>query len=229
MNATMKRVLIIDNHPLSRKGLASLVTGEEGLSVCGEVGTVEEAWPILEAQHPDLVVVDIALPGQKGPALVHRLREQFPEARVLVFTEDTGCLTALFEGGVRGFVLKHGAKVEEEIVEGIRAVLSGNFYASPEVCGRILSTLAEGLPFAAVDRLSGREREVFEGIGKGMRLREIAERLQLSSKTVDTFFRRIKTKLELSENAEVKRLAEQWVEEHGACALEQDAEKEGAS
>jgi len=217
----VKRALIIDNHPLSRKGLASIME-EEGLSVVGAVGTAEEAWTVLKDHVPDLIIVDIKLPDEKGPAFVHRLREVAPETPILVFTEDTSCLTALFRGGARGFVLKRGARVEEELVEGIRTLLSGKFYASPEVCGAILSTLAEGRTFGVVDRLSRREREVFEGLGRGMSLREIAERLGLSSKTIDTFFRRIKAKVGLQDNAEIRRLAARWVKEHGACALEQE-------
>ncbi len=217
----MKRALIIDNHPLSRKGLAAIME-EEGLSVVGAVGTAEEAWTILNDQVPDLLVVDIKLPDEKGPAFVHRLREVAPETPILVFTEDTSCLTALFRGGVRGFVLKRGARVEEELVEGFRAALAGKFYASPDVCGEILAALAEGQTFGVVERLSRREREVFEGLGRGMRLREIAERLGLSSKTIDTFLRRIKAKVGLQDNAEIRRLAARWVEEHGACAFEQD-------
>ncbi|WP_457654535.1 response regulator [Rhodocaloribacter sp.] len=214
-------MLIVDNHPLSRKGLSAIVVGE-GLSVRGAVGSAGEAWTILKTHVPDLIIVDIKLPDEKGPGFVHRLREVAPETPILVFTEDTSCLTTLFRGGVRGFVLKQGTRVEEELVEGIRTVLAGKYYASPEVCGAILSTLAEGPPFSVVERLSRREREVFEGLGRGMSLREIAGRLGLSSKTVDTFFRRIKEKLGLSDRAEVRRMAGRWVEEHGACAFEQD-------
>ena len=209
-------VLIVDNHPLSRKGLSAIVVGE-GLSVRGAVGSAGEAWTILKTHVPDLIIVDIKLPDEKGPAFVHRLREVAPETPILVFTEDTSCLTTLFRGGVRGFVLKQGTRVEEELVEGIRTVLAGKYYASPEVCGAI----------GVVDRLSRREREVFEGLGRGMSLREIAERLGLSSKTIDTFFRRIKAKVGLQDNAEIRRLAARWVEEHGACALGQGREASG--
>ena len=215
----MNKILIVDDHPLMRKGLALALNAEIDLTVCGQVANAEEALGALEELDPDLAIVDISLPGMSGLELIKHMQALRPEMRTLVVSRHDEALYAerAIRAGARGYVMK--LEAGEMIVKAVRRVLGGGIYVSEEINGRLLRGLAAGRPKMAespLELLSDRELEVFELTGRGRGTREIAERLYLSVKTVESYRARIKDKLNLKTAAELMQHAVQWVEGEGA-------------
>jgi DNA-binding NarL/FixJ family response regulator len=207
------RILIVDDHPVFRLGLAQMLGTEEGLAVCGEAQSAELALERLDELAPDLVVVDISLAGASGLDLVKRLRERRPELPALVLSmyDETLFASRSLRAGARGYVNKQ--EPVEEMIAAVREVLAGGTYLSPRMRTRLEArTGAEagelGAPAAC---LSNRELEVFGLIGEGLRTREIAERLGIAVKTVETYREHIKEKLGLESGPELARRAVAWV------------------
>ena len=215
----MNKILIVDDHPLMRKGLALALNAEIDLTVCGQVANAEEALGALEELDPDLAIVDISLPGMSGLELIKHMQALRPEIRTLVVSRHDEALYAerAIRAGARGYVMK--LEAGEMIVKAVRRVLGGGIYVSEEINERLLLGLAAGRPKMAespLELLSDRELEVFELTGRGRGTREIAERLYLSVKTVESYRARIKDKLNLKTAAELMQHAVQWVEGEGA-------------
>ena len=212
------RIIIVDDHPLMRKGLALTLDSEIDLTVCGQVDSAEEAIDMLDSLDPDLAIVDISLPGMSGIELVKHLHALRPNLRVLVVSRHDETLYAerAIRAGARGYVMKMEAA--DVIVQAVRRVLRGGIYVSDEINERLLLSMASGhssLTHSPLEVLSDRELEVFELTGRGQSTREIAERLHLSIKTVESYRARIKEKLNLSTAAELMQHAVQWVEGEG--------------
>ncbi|MFB3130927.1 MAG: response regulator [Rhodothermales bacterium] len=215
----MSKILIVDDHPLMRKGLALSLDAETDLTVCGQAANAEEALSVLEELDPDLAIVDISLPGMGGLELIKHMQARRPEMRTLVVSRHDEALYAerAIRAGARGYVMK--LEAGEMIVKAVRRVLGGGIYVSEEINERLLLGLAAGRPKMAespLELLSDRELEVFELTGRGRGTREIAERLYLSVKTVESYRARIKDKLNLKTAAELMQHAVQWVEGEGA-------------
>ncbi len=215
----MNKILIVDDHPLMRKGLALALNAEIDLTVCGQVANAEEALGALEELDPDLAIVDISLPGMSGLELIKHMQALRPEIRTLVVSRHDEALYAerAIRAGARGYVMK--LEAGERIVKAVRRVLAGGIYVSEEINERLLLGLAAGrqeLAQSPLEVLSDRELEVFELTGRGLGTREIAERLHLSVKTVESYRARIKDKLSLKTAAELMQHAVQWVEGEGA-------------
>ncbi len=215
----MNKILIVDDHPLMRKGLALSLNAEIDLTVCGQVANAEEALSALEELDPDLAIVDISLPGMSGLELIKHMQALRPEIRTLVVSRHDEALYAerAIRAGARGYVMK--LEAGERIVKAVRRVLAGGIYVSEEINERLLLGLAAGrqeLAQSPLEVLSDRELEVFEMTGRGLGTREIAERLHLSVKTVESYRARIKDKLNLKTAAELMQHAVQWVEGEGA-------------
>ncbi len=215
----MSKILIVDDHPLMRKGLALSLNAEIDLTVCGQAASAEEALDALEELDPDLAIVDISLPGMSGLELIKHMQALRPEIRTLVVSRHDEALYAerAIRAGARGYVMK--LEAGERIVKAVRRVLGGGIYVSEEINERLLLGLAAGRPKMAespLELLSDRELEVFELTGRGRGTREIAERLYLSVKTVESYRARIKDKLNLKTAAELMQHAVQWVEGEGA-------------
>ncbi len=215
----MNKILIVDDHPLMRKGLALSLNAEIDLTVCGQAASAEEALDALEELDPDLAIVDISLPGMGGLELIKHLQALRPEMWTLVVSRHDEALYAerAIRAGARGYVMK--LEAGERIVKAVRRVLAGGIYVSEEINERLLLGLAAGRPKMAespLELLSDRELEVFELTGRGRGTREIAERLYLSVKTVESYRARIKDKLNLKTAAELMQHAVQWVEGEGA-------------
>ncbi len=211
----MKKILIVDDHPLMRKGLALSLEAEPDLTICGQVADAEEAMDALEKLDPDLAIVDISLPGMSGLELIKHMQALRPELRTLVVSRHDEALYAerAIRAGARGYVMK--LEAGEMIVKAVRRVLAGGIYVSEEINERLLLGLAAGrqeLAQSPLEVLSDRELEVFELTGRGLGTREIAERLHLSVKTVESYRARIKDKLNLKTAAELMQHAVQWVE-----------------
>ena len=211
----MKKILIVDDHPLMRKGLAMTLEAETDLHVCAQVADAEEALSALEKYEPDLAIVDISLPGISGLELIKHIQALRPELRTLVVSRHDETLYAerAIRAGARGYVMK--LEASNMIVKAVRRVLAGGIYVSEEINERLLLGLAAGrqeLAQSPLEILSDRELEVFELTGRGLGTREIAERLHLSVKTVESYRARIKDKLNLKTAAELMQHAVQWVE-----------------
>lgn len=212
------RVLIVDDHALVRRGLAELVSDEDDLEVCGQAESAESAIQIVTEMQPDLVVVDIALGGSNGIELIKRIKARFPKIKMLVASMHDESLFAqrALRAGAMGYVNKEEAN--EKVVEAIRQVLDDKVYLSPQMTSRVLHGVAarpEDVAKSPIESLSDREVEVFCMIGRGMTTRQVAERLHLSSKTIETHREHIKTKLRVANVTELTRHAVQWVLENG--------------
>ncbi len=211
----MIKIVIIDDHPLMRKGLAMSLESEADIRVAAQAASAEDGLGIIEAEDPDLVVVDISLPGMSGIELVKQVQAIRPEMKTLVVSRHDEALYAerAIRAGVKGYVMK--LEAPDVMIKAVRRVMNGGIYVSEKVNERLLMGMVSGnelLSQSPLDVLSDRELEVFELTGKGFGTREIAERLHLSVKTVESYRARIKTKLNLSNAAELMQHAVQWVE-----------------
>ena len=211
-----KRIVLVDDHPLVREGLAVLIRGAPDLSVAGEVGNAAETLQLLESVIPDLVLLDLALPGVSGIELLKDLRAKYPQIRVLVLSmhEESVYAERVLRAGAQGYIMKH--EPGEKIIEAIRCVLRGELYVSPLIAARMVKLFVgckQGDdPHLGVAQLSNRELQVYTHIGNGMSTQEVAARLQLSSKTVQTYREHIKRKLGLRNAVDLVHQATHWVE-----------------
>jgi DNA-binding NarL/FixJ family response regulator len=214
----MKKILLVDDHPLMRKGLALTLNSEADLEVVAQAESAEDALDAFEKTSPDLVVVDISLPGMSGLELIKHLLALKPDVAVLVVSRHDEALYAerAIRAGARGYVMK--LEAGEVIVKAVRRVLNGGVYVSEEINERLLVGMATGrstMTESPLEVLSDRELEVFELTGRGLGTRDIAERLHLSVKTVESYRARIKNKLNLNTATELMQHAVQWVESEG--------------
>jgi len=210
-----KRLLILDDHPMMREGLAQLINNESDLSVCGEAGTGQQAIDLAAKAKPDLLLADISLPDKNGLEVVKQLHEFQPGLSVLVISMHDESLYAerALRAGARGYIMKQeGGK---KLMEAIRVVLGGKIYVSENMSAKVLEALSGGGRDAgrnAIQNLSDREFEVLQLLGAGKGTSEIAQQLHLSSKTVEAHRANIKRKLSLKTGPELVRYAVRWVE-----------------
>ena len=210
-----KRVMIVDDHPIVRKGIRALLEQESDLVVCGEAESLGEALKVREKAGPDVMIVDIALKGSDGLELIKSVRYQDESVAILVMSMYDESLYAerALRAGANGYIMKEA--VDNNIVNAVRCILGGEVYVSEVVRQRILQGLSStrtDVHASPVDGLSDRELEVFRLIGSGRGTRQIAEQLHLSVKTVETYRAHIKEKLNLHNASELVRAAVQWVD-----------------
>jgi DNA-binding NarL/FixJ family response regulator len=216
----MADIVLVDDHPLMRKGLVRTIESEVDLNVVGQMSSAEEALEEIEELAPDLAVVDISLPGMSGMELIKHLQSRTPEIKILVVSRHDETLYAerCIRAGAKGYLMKQEAG--DVIVKAIRKVLNDRIFVSEEINERLLQSMAEGgrerIMQSPLEVLSDRELEVFELTGKGSSTRDIAERLHLSVKTVESYRARIKDKLNLDSGNELMKHAVQWVESENA-------------
>jgi DNA-binding NarL/FixJ family response regulator len=209
-----KRIVIVDDHPLFRKGLQDMIHSDGTFAVCGEAGNAAEAMDVIRKLNPDLAIVDLSLPGANGIELIKNIRAEFQRLPILVLSMHDESLYALraLRAGAEGYVMKHEAMAS--VIHAIREVFNGRPYLSPAMAAQVITKFAhrqaEG-EVDAVERLSDRELEILELIGKGHDVRQIAKLLHLSPKTVETHRSHIKDKLDLKNSREVARFALQWL------------------
>lgn len=210
----MTNILLVDDHPLMRKGLALTIESEPDLRVIGQAASAEEALDEIEKLKPDVAIVDVSLPGMSGVELIKHLQALQPNLLILVVSRHDESLYAerVVRAGARGYVMK--LEADEVIVKAIRQVISGGVYVSDDIKERLVLSMMSGQPVGQtpLELLSDRELEVFELTGQGMGTRDIAERLHLSVKTVESYRARIKSKLNLNTAAELMQHAVQWVD-----------------
>jgi two-component system response regulator NreC len=196
--------MIVDDHAVLRSGLRLVIEREEGLEVAGEAGTAEDAVRTFERLQPNLVLMDLEMPGIGGLAGVERLTELHPNVPVLVLSMhgEADDVRRAFEAGARGYVLK--TAVDEELIRAIRVVSSGECYLHPSL-GAVLAQPPP--PRGAVDELSPRERDVLRLLALGHTNQEIAQELYVSVRTVESHRAHIMTKLRAASRAEMVRHA----------------------
>lgn len=211
--ARKSRVLIVDDHPIVRRGLADMIGCQPDLAVCGEAADVDEAMQQVEATQPDVAVIDLSLKGGHGIELIEQIKSRHERIRMLVSSMHDEMLFAerALRAGAMGYITKQESA--ENLLEAIRHVLRGEIYLSSRMTGRLLRNIRGGgtLDQDPIGGLSNRELEVFEMIGQGMTTQQIAHKLGLSPKTVETHREKIKDKLNLRNSAELSRRAVQWV------------------
>jgi DNA-binding NarL/FixJ family response regulator len=206
-------VFLVDDHPLVREWLASLIALEPDLEICGQAEEVSAALASMSLARPHLVVVDLSLPRGSGLELIKDLHAQFPAIRLLVLSmlDDATVAERAFRAGAHGYAVKRESG--PQIVSAIKSVLGGKFYASPtltaQLAGRMFGSSASGggLP---EELLSDREMEVFRLRGQGRNTKEIADILHVGVKTVGSYDARIKQKLGYENAAELLREAVRW-------------------
>ena len=215
---TICRAFIVDDHPLVRTAITSLLDATGDLVSCGEAGDAEDALAGIEQARPDLVALDLTLPGVGGLELLRCVRTRCPKARVLVVSmlDETFYAERAIAQGAAGFISK--SEPPEELLRALRMVRDGDTYASADVRQRMLQRFAGGGarrngPAAS---LTDRERAVLELIGAGLSARQIARRLGIRPKTTDAHRQHIRTKLCLPDAAALNRYALAWVREMGA-------------
>ncbi len=208
---TKSKIFIVDDHPLVREWLTTLIDQTTDLKVCGEAEDGQGALQGISQSSPDLAIVDLSLGGDSGIDLIRLIGEQFPKVPTVVLSmHDEGVYAERsVRAGARGYVMKRESTTK--VVEAIHEVLKGNIYLSKDLielfAQKFISGSAEMSP---ITQLSDRELEVFRSIGQGYETREIAEMLNVNIKTVQTYCARIKEKLKLSSGAELLREAMRW-------------------
>ena len=207
------KVLIVDDHPVVRQGLALLINRETDLAVCGDAEEGASALRRIDELNPDLVIVDISLHGPDGLDLLKNIRAKRPNLPVLILSMLDESLYAerALHAGANGYIMKQEAT--ERVLIAIRRILAGDIYVSDRMASRILQRFAGGIEsreLTPVEQLTDRELEVFRLIGEGHGTREIAETLHLSIKTVESYQAHIKDKLSLRNARELVQRAVQW-------------------
>ena len=210
------RIFIVDDHPLFRKGLRELIGQEPGWSVCNEAATADEAMSLVEAAKPDLVIVDISLAGTNGIDLIKNLIEHDAELPVLVLSMHDESLYAdrAIRAGAKGYVMKDD--LPETVKRAIRRVLAGKMYLSENMSESLIQRFMHGggeSKETPVSRLSDREIEVFRMLGQGKETKQIAQELNLTIATINSYRARIKEKLGLNSPTELLHKAIYWVQE----------------
>lgn len=209
-----RQVLLVDDHPIVRQGLRRLIDGEGDLEVCAEAGTMREARQAIREQDPDVMVVDISLKEGDGMELIKDVRAHHPSLPMLVLSmHDEGVYAErLLAAGANGYIMKQAAT--DQFINALRRVLEGGVYVSEAVGARMIRKLAAGGTTPSVDpidRLSNRELQILQMIGRGLSTRQAAEALNLSVKTVESHRQRIKRKLDLATSSQLVQHAVNWV------------------
>jgi DNA-binding NarL/FixJ family response regulator len=218
-----QRVLIIDDHPLLRRGMATLISSQPDFEICAEADHAQTGLQAMRETTPHIALVDITLPGTDGLELIKLMLAEQPKLRILVVSMHDESLYALraLRAGAKGYLMK--AEAIEQIVTALRKICAGDLYVTPRFSERLvfraIQSLENGMG-SPVDRLSDRELEVLRLLGKGLGTRDIAKNLHLSVKTIETHRAHIKEKLGFKEAAEMIRFAIDWAvhEESGPGA-----------
>lgn len=202
-------IVVADDHPLFRQGVVQTLTAQPGFSVIGEAGTGEEALRLVVEQTPDILLLDIGMPGAGGIAAVEQVTATCPLTRVLMLTvsESPDDLMQALKAGARGYVLKGVAS--QGLVSAVRAVTAGEVFVTPVLASTILYEMTHDEPGDPLDELTGRERQVLQLLGEGLTNREIGERLFLAEKTIKHYMTNVLQKLHVRSRVEAALLAHQ--------------------
>jgi DNA-binding NarL/FixJ family response regulator len=208
-----KRIMVVDDHPIVRQGLALLINREPDLVVCGEAEEAMGAMHVLASSRPDVLIVDISLSGPDGIDLLKNIRTTHPTLPVLILSmhDESVYAERALRAGANGYIMKQEAT--ENVLVAVRRILNGEIYVSARIANQMLRHYITGagtLRDSSIADLSDRELEVFRLIGEGHGTRQIAEKLHLSVKTVESYQAHIKEKLSLRSSRELMQRAIQW-------------------
>jgi DNA-binding NarL/FixJ family response regulator len=209
------KILIVDDHPILRKGLGMVIDQEQDLVVIGEAEDAQGALEMIDTLNPDLVIVDLALPGVDGIELIKTMKLKYRDLPALVVSMHDESLFAerALRAGARGYIMKQEAV--EKVLVAIRKVLNGEIFVSDKTTTKMIETLISGDSkgmSAPLDLLSNREMTVFRMIGQGIKTSQIADKLHLSVKTIESYRSHIKEKLKLPTGTDLMKCAIQWVQ-----------------
>ena len=207
----MIRVIIVDDHPIVRAGLRRIAEDDRSITVTAEAASGDAALLSLREHVADVVLLDVSMPGSPFTETLRRLREEHPTVRVLVLSahpEDQWAVRAL-RGGASGYLTKDHCP--DQLLDAIRRVHRGGRYVSPTLAERLAAQLGQDFVCAPHEQLSDREFDVLRGLGSGRTVKEVAEALGLSAKTVSTYRTRLMEKLRFATNADLVR----YSAEHG--------------
>jgi DNA-binding NarL/FixJ family response regulator len=214
-NAAKTNILLVDDHPMIRRGIADLINGESDLAVCGEAGTMQEAMSLTTKLRPGLVIVDVSLDGNNGIELMKNMASRWSQMPILAYSMHDESIYAerALRAGAKGYVMKQAPP--EALLTAIRQILKGKLYLSDQISDRLLGKLvgagsSDAATTSPIDKLSDRELEVLELLGKGMSTAQIADKLCLSVKTIETYREHLKQKLNLANGQELLRYAIEW-------------------
>ena len=210
-----QKVLIVDDHPILRKGLAMLINQEPDLVVIAEADNAQKALEMIDKHKPDMLIVDISLPGIDGIELIKTVKLRYRNLPSLVVSMHDESLFAerALRAGARGYIMKQEAL--ERVLVAIRRILAGEIFVSDKITTNMLEKLVSidgKATNSAVDLLSNRELTVFRMIGQGIKTSQIAEKLHLSVKTIESYRSHIKEKLKLNDGTDLLKYAIQWVQ-----------------
>ena len=211
--AKKTRILIVDDHPMTRAGLIHLINHQPEMVVDGEAEDAAQALDLLASKRPDLMLIDITLPGKSGLELIKDVKAMHPDLPMLVLSMHDESLYAdrVLRAGARGYITKHEGG--DKLMGAIRHVLSGRIYVSESMSAHILEIFSggqTGIDRSSIQKLSDREFQVFDALGEGLSSHEIAKKLHLSAKTVDAHRANIKTKLKINTTAELISFSARW-------------------
>ena len=212
---TIKKILIVDDHPIIRQGIKRVIERVSDLMISGEASGANEAIDLINYNKPDLAIIDITLAGNvNGIELIHAIKERFPEIYTLVLSMHNESIYAerAIRAGARGYIMKEDAA--RNIVNAVRIVLKGDLYLSDNISKMIVEKLThrkEDNNDYSVEHLTNREFEIYQLIGNGFSTKDIAQRLNLSIYTVESHKKNIKEKLHFKDTSELSRNAIQWV------------------
>lgn len=213
------RIIVADDHPILLGGLRNLIETETDLDLVGHATSGNAALKLIQDKLPDVAILDISMPEFSGIALARRLSEECPSVRILILTvyEDRSFLMQALSAGANGYVLKRSAA--ENLIQAIRAVKLGELYIDPNLTHELKEAVAEKIEKTPqsgdVLKLTEREASVIKFSARGLTIKEIATRMQLSAKTVETYKSRATEKLQLNTRAEIVRFAstQGWLED----------------
>ena len=208
-------IVIVEDHLMFREQLAHLINKERDMFVCGEADNIRDGFQVIKEMHPQIAIVDITLKGSSGLELLKDLRAHQIEVPTLILSMHDESLYAerALRAGAKGYITKHEASAK--VPQAIRHVLGGEIYLKPQFMSSMVNQMVTGNKASVhpVDRLTDRELEVFELIGRGQTTREIGARLRVGVTTVDTYRARIKEKLNIENAARLHSEASRWVEQ----------------
>jgi len=216
MKPRILQVIVVDDHPAIREAIADTVSDQADMELCGVAGSASEAFDLVREQTPDVAVIDISLGDAHGLDLVKNLRAQYPELEVVVFSmyDEEVYAERAIRAGARGYIMK--SESTQSVAEAIRAAADGDIYLNRKAASRLLNRVAGRSTGSSSSRefgledLTDREMAVFQMLGQGQSIDGIAEQLSLSRKTVETYRRRVKEKLDFDTVAELLQFAIRW-------------------
>ncbi|MDR3237615.1 MAG: response regulator transcription factor [Spirochaetia bacterium] len=212
MNDRIK-IILVEDHPIFRRGLAQLINSTEDLQVCGETDDFMGAVNIIKETNPDLVIIDITLKNGNGIELIKDIKAQYPKIKIIVLSmhDEKVYAERALRAGANGYMMKHEAP--ETILKVIHHVLADNIYVSDEIAARIFNMFLDGRrDDSPVNILTDRELEIFQLIGSGLGSKQIASKLHISVKTVENHRAHIKEKLNIKSAIDLVQQAALWMQ-----------------